>query len=807
LNLTIVFLPLNLVHIKLVPSIPESFERFDASAFPEIVNQTVASTHLNITPHVNETHICLTADSTVLSLQLSPFSIRVFNVTINPDDSAIFETNLPRDAYPDHWEHATFGGYDETLRDGPSSVAMTFAFSGVRTRFSGLPSHTLNLTLPSTIENGSALTDPIRFFNTDVHEYELNSPMAMYGSIPYLLGHDRGRTVSIFWCNPSETWVDVDNEGRSSRFVSETGHIDAFLISGTHRECVFAYTALTGRPALPQLFALGYHQCRWGYASTTELLEVSSRLDRAQIAHDALWLDLDHTDDKKYFTFSPQGFGDVRRTAKALMKSRRRLVALVDPHLKAHGHYRVYAEAREGGFLLRAPGGGAAFTGGCWPGKSVWVDFLSAEARSWWASQFAYSRYRGSGRHLFAWNDMNEPAVFDAPDCSVPRDCEHAGGVEDRAVHNLYGSLMVAATHAGLLARNPARDERPFVLTRSFFAGAQRYAWAWTGDNAADWDHLRASVAMVLALGVCGLPFIGADVGGFFGAPPPEMLARWFQAAAFCYPFFRCHCHHNSPRREPFLLQGPFLAAARRAIVERYELLSLWYTAARTAADTGEPVVRPLWWEFSDPRAQDIETQAIVGGALLVAPVLDPGVKRWTVYLPTGARWYEYRSQREVAGPEAIVKLVGMGDVPAYLRGGRIVAVRRTVRLSAEQMANDPFELIVALDEGGRAEGTLYADDGHSFAYESGAFLYRRFVYGDGKLAVEDVREGDRESAFVKGYRCTIGKIVIAGLEKLPKTATDERGRPLKVEIQGGNVAIRRTRLKVNEDWVVSLGF
>ncbi|CAK9153422.1 unnamed protein product [Ilex paraguariensis] len=133
----------------------------------------------------------------------------------------------------------------------------------------------------------------------------------------------------------------------------------------------------------------------------------------------------------------------------------------------------------------------------------------------------------------------------------MPRDALHHGGVEHRELHNAYGYYFHMATADGLVKRGDGKN-RPFVLSRAFFPGSQRYGAVWTGDNSADWDQLKVSVPMVLTLGLTGVSFSGADVGGFFGNPEPELLVRWYQLGAY-YPFFRGHAHHDTKRREPWL--------------------------------------------------------------------------------------------------------------------------------------------------------------------------------------------------------------------------------------------------------------
>ncbi|PIO73497.1 glycosyl hydrolase, family 31 [Teladorsagia circumcincta] len=215
----------------------------------------------------------------------------------------------------------------------------------------------------------------------------------------------------------------------------------------------------------------------------------------------------------------------------------------------------------------------------------------------------------------------------------MEKDLVHHGGLEHREVHNVYGFYQHEATYAGQLARTDS-ERRPFVLTRSFFAGSQRTAAVWTGDNRADWAHLKATIPMLLSLSSAGLAHIGADVGGFFGNPDEELLVRWYQAGAF-QPFFRAHAHLDSNRREPWLFNQTTTDAIREAIKRRYQMLPYWYTLFYEHTLTGKPPMRPFWMEFSDDEAAyDEDRQWMVGNALLVKPIVEPNPVQASLYLP-----------------------------------------------------------------------------------------------------------------------------------------------------------------------------
>ena len=215
------------------------------------------------------------------------------------------------------------------------------------------------------------------------------------------------------------------------------------------------------------------------------------------------------------------------------------------------------------------------------------LDFTSSTVRGWWAQQFAFDKYVGSTKHLFTWNDMNEPSVFNGPEVSMSKDAMNSEGIEHREWHNVYGQLFQRATAEGLVLRHLDREqalelktseeavevdlaqvERPFVLSRAFFAGSQRYGAIWTGDNAAKWSHLQIAAPMLLSINIGGLSFAGADVGGFFGNPSAELMTRWHFAAAY-QPFFRGHAHLDTKRREPWVFGEPTTSQLRAATATR----------------------------------------------------------------------------------------------------------------------------------------------------------------------------------------------------------------------------------------------
>jgi len=670
----------------------------------------------------------------------------------------------------------TFQGHTDHKRNGPTSVGLDLAFPGF-TQLYGLPEHAGPLALRTTRGAGAQYSDPYRLYNLDVFEYELDNPMALYGAVPLLMGHKVGgvgghSTAGAFWFNPSETFVDIERtpEAMRARLISESGVVDLLLLPGPSPAAAYRqYAQATGFPQLPPLFALAYHQCRWNYKDEKDVLQVDAKFEELDFPYDVIWLDIEHTDDKRYFTWNSHLFPDPARMINAVAAHGRRMVTIVDPHVKRDANYRIHKIATDKGYYVKDRDG-EDFDGWCWPGASSYLDFTSEEVRSWWADQFALDTYQGSTLDLFTWNDMNEPSVFNGPEVSMSKECQSLAGVEHREWHNLYGLYFHRATAEGLRRRSPGGNLRPFVLSRSFFAGTQTAGAIWTGDNAAEWSHLAVAAPMLLQLSVGGVPFVGADVGGFFGNPEPELLIRWYQAGAF-QPFFRAHAHIETKRREPWVFGEPTTSILRHAVMRRYQFLPLWYTLFFEGTFSGLPPMRPLWMEFpEDTEVLAMDDQWMVGAALLVKPVVEAGKTSVDVYLPKGVWYNELDAQKHTSSGAVKRFAAPLESLPVFLRGGAIVPKKMRLRRSSRLMAPDPYTLVVAPDEKGRADGTLFMDDEESFDYTNGAMRYMTMKFDGISLTstVSDIKSSD--TRFKPQNR--IERVVILGQTAAPSRVT-----------------------------------
>ena len=736
------------------------------------------------------------------------------------------------------WWDETFGSNTDSKPRGPESVALDISFPGYEHVY-GISEHTGPLSLKQTRGGVGNFDQPYRMFNSDVFEYELDSPMTLYGAIPFMQAHKKGSTVGVFWLNAAETWVDITKKQHSTNplalglgsgiidtqthWMSESGLLDLFVMLGPKPQDISqTYSQLTGYSQLPASFAIAYHQCRWNYISDEDVKDVDRKFDKYKIPYDVIWLDIEYTDGKAYFTWDSHNFPDPISMEKQLDENERKLVVIIDPHIKNKNDYPVVDELKSKDLSIKNKEGNI-FEGWCWPGSSHWVDTFNPAARAWWKSLFTYDRFKGTMKNVWLWNDMNEPSVFNGPEISMPHDNLHHGNWEHRDVHNIYGMTFHNATFHALIERQKGELQRPFVLTRSFFAGSQRLGAMWTGDNQASWDHLQASIPMILNQGVTGFPFAGADIGGFFGNPSKELQTRWYQAGAF-YPFMRAHAHIDTRRREPYLLGEPYTEIMAQTIRMRYSLLPSWYTAFHEASIDGSPILRTMWYIHpDDEKVFAIDDQFYVGSTgLLVKPITTEGTESTEVYLSDDAKYFDYFDYTIYLGAGKTHKYdAPLTKVPVLMHAGHIFSRKDRPRRSSGLMKWDPYTLVVVLNDQQEAEGSLYVDDGESFNYQQGAYIHRKFAFSAGTLKSTNVgADGKRTKDYLKQMKdVCVEKIILVNAPSSWSGTTEvqvtgEAKSRSKAELSfhaasGGKAAwavVRNPAAGIGNDWSILFG-
>jgi len=610
-----------------------------------------------------------------------------------------------------------------------------------------------------------------------------------YASIPYLIVRTPAGWAGLLMNTPYPAFMSTAAEvaiegfqaaesgaGKMLLLGAEGGGLDLFVIAApTLAELTRRFQRLAGVMPLPPLWALGYHQCRWGYRSAEDLRELKRRFAEHEIPVDGLWLDIDYMDGFRVFTLDKQAFPNGAADVAEIAADGQRVVPILDPGVKRDGNYEVYREGREKEVFCRNPEG-EEYIGLVWPGESAFPDFSLDGARDWWAERvkrFAELGFEG------AWLDMNDPSTGAAN----PRGMLFGRGTQaHETYHNQYAAGMARATREGFLRARP--DQRPFLVSRSNFLAGGRYSAVWTGDSVSNYAYLRKSIPTCLNLALSGIPFTGGDIGGFAGDVTPRLLRDWMKAS-FLMPFCRNHaCIHTVPQ-EPWAHDELTLEVMRGMIRSRYKLLPYLYQLFAAHEETGEAILRPLFHDFDNTPGLEldrIEDAYLLGPALLHAPVLDEGKDMRDIPLPGPGSWFSVMEgawveggawRREVAVPETAT--------PLFVRDGSIVPMRPGIPTDHRTRLDD-VELHVFLSGDGKTAALEYgADDGLTFACRRGE---------RSRLAVRAEARGGTVDITARLAESGAGPIRVRFAVHGPLTAIRVNGReagtkPLAVQLAG----------------------
>lgn len=592
----------------------------------------------------------------------------------------------------------------------------------------------------------------------------------MYQAIPFFIALRPELTYGIFLNITHLSQFDLGaTEPGIWQMQAQAPELDYYIMHGTSPAQILAtYTELTGRMPLPPKWSIGYHQCRWSYETQEIVEKLAQEFRSRKIPCDVIHLDIDYMNGYRVFTWSPKRFPDPAKMIAELKQNGFKVVTIVDPGVKYEpdGDYPVYHEGLEKECFVRSADG-KLVAGYVWPDKSVFPDFLRAEVRQWWGD---WQRKLTDVGVEGIWNDMNEPCLADRPfgdadskhipfPMDAPQGNPEEGGTHAET-HNLYGYNMARAAAEGLNRLRP--KERSFVLTRSGFAGVQRWSSVWMGDNQSLWEHLEMSLPMLCNMGLSGVPFVGADIGGFAGNATAELFARWMQVGML-YPLMRAHSSMTTAQHEPWVFGEQVEAICREYIELRYQLLPFFYTLFWEASQTGAPILRPLLYEYpNDVKTYHIHDQVLLGSHLMAAPVYRPGVEYRAVYLPEGT-WFDWWTGEKFDGNQTILAHAPVERMPMYVKAGAIIPMQPVMQYVDEQSID---ELLLKIYPG-QGEFTLYEDDGRSLDYQSGQFATTTY-----RVNNHTVEIGARQGQFQPSYRTVRVELVGIGEESIDHDGT-----------------------------------
>jgi alpha-glucosidase len=562
-------------------------------------------------------------------------------------------------------------------------------------------------------------------YNSDTYKYTYNTD-PLYASIPFYIAIKNKQEYGVFFDSPAKSLFSLKRKKYS--YKVDDGMIDFYIFTGDTKKIIQDYTTLTGKPYFPPLWSFGFHQSRNSYTDQEKVLRIANNFREYDIPLDALYLDIGFMKDNLVFTYDSQKFPHPKNMIKQLNSMGIKTVAIVDPGIKVDKNYSVYQSGIESDVFCKCKN--CYYEGKVWPGMCHFPDFTKESTTKWWGNQYKYLLELGIEGF---WNDMNEPSIFSEPNGTMPEKVMmDYNGIKSyhRYLHNIYGLTMAKATFKGI--NDLRHNKRIFLLTRAAYSGIQRYAFLWTGDNTSNWEHLRLNVSMALNLGLSGVPYVGADIGGYTGSPSEELFTRWIQLSTFI-PFMRCHTEPGTRSQEPYVFKKN-IDIIRKYIKMRYKLLPYLYTEVYRTQLTGLPIAKSLFLEYGE-NYLDIDNIFLFGRDILVAPVLKKGITQKEVTLPEGI-WYDLWTDKVYKSGKHSLD-ISIEDIPVFVKAGSIIPLYDfEIKSTGDFKTKRDLTLRIYPDKDGNAQGFVYEDDGETLNYREGVFLITKIEYqSNGNIA------------------------------------------------------------------------
>jgi alpha-glucosidase len=627
-----------------------------------------------------------------------------------------------------HWEESfEFGGnYVKMSKSSPEGE-----------NFFGLGDKPTHLNL-----KGKRLSN----WNTDQYAYGKDLD-ELYKTVPFYIALHNKMAYGIFFDNTFKTHFDFCHERRNvTSFWADGGEMNYYFIYGPGiDQVVQKYTDLTGKPEMPPMWAMGYHQCKWSYYPESKVREIANQFRKHEFPCDALYLDIDYMDGFRCFTWNNTYFPSPKQMVDDLKAQGFQTIAIIDPGIKIDPDYSVFQEALEKDYFCKRADG-SYMKGKVWPGECYFPDFTNPEVRQWWAGLYGELIEQIGIKGI--WNDMNEPAVMEVPGKTFPNDVRHdydGNPCSHRKAHNIYGMQMARATYDGV--KKFAYPKRPFVITRAQYSGGQRYTSSWTGDNVATWEHLWLANVQVQRMSLSGMGFVGTDIGGFAEQPTGELFTRWVQLGSF-HPFCRVHSSGHHGDQEPWSFNDEVLDITRKFVRMRYELLPYIYTMYHQYVQHGTPMIKPLvYFDQTDAQTYYRTDEFIFGDQILVCAVQEPNALGRRMYMPKGG-WYNWWTRELVEGGQELWVDAPLDKMPLFVKQGAIIP-KYPVQQYVDQIRVETLKLELYFKLG-REHSVVFEDAHDGYDYHKGMFSLRTLkLYGkEQELNLNQHREGAFEVPF-----------------------------------------------------------
>ena len=501
-------------------------------------------------------------------------------------------------------------------------------------------------------------------------------------SIPFMVS---SRGYGFFWNNPAVGTASF-GANKTEWTAKSTKKMDYFITAGdTPAEILEQYSAATGRTPMMPEYGMGYWQCKLRYRTQDEILAVAREHKRRGLPMDAIVVDFFHWTMQGDFKFEPRDWPDPDAMVKELKDMGIETVVSVWPTVDERSEN--FGEMAEKGFLVNNDRGNNNHM--TWMGNTVFYDATHPGAREFVWNKCKENYYK-KGIRIF-WLDEAEPEYGSY-------EFENYRYYEGPALQctNIYPEMYAKGFYDGLKAEG---EKEIMSLVRCAWAGSQKYGvLTWSGDISSTFRAMREQLQAGLNMGMAGIPWWTSDIGGFIGGDITdpqfkELLVRWFAWGAFC-PVFRMH-GERSPwyeREQEFINGVRQLTSGQDNEVwsfgeDNYEILKKYLfirerirpyvkECMEHASQTGEPVMRPLLFDFpQDKQAWEVEDAYMFGRDLLVAPVMEPGVSARAVYLPEGCEWTESATGKTFLGGQTVEAYAAIDTIPVFVKNGRNISI------------------------------------------------------------------------------------------------------------------------------------
>ena len=663
-----------------------------------------------------------------------------------------------------------------------------------------------------------------RSFNLDNPWQKVGDNHCIYGSIPMLYGINNKNIITVFNNNTSDQFITLETENninRKIKWITEGGIINLYIFSDNNieRQLKKCYR-ITGTAPMAPIWAFGYHHCRWGFESDEDVMNVVNKFDELKIPYDCIWLDIDHTDDKKYFTWNPKHYGGIKNVLQKLNDNNRFFVTIIDPHLQANESNSVAKKLKEKDCLVKeenSKGELVNYIGHCWPGSSYYGDFINYEKllevyKEFYKNEDYFMKFNNFG----TWVDMNEPAVFDDKyEKSMPRTNIHFDGkqkVEHREIHNIYGYYYQKVAFNSLLNRFNNKI-RPFILSRSYYAGCHKNGWIWTGDQDATYDFMNTSIELQFTNGLCGAVGCGTDVGGFLSSPTPDLMKSWYNLG-FLYMFFRGHSAFNTIRREPWLFSEDIKNSIIDSIKLRYNLLMFFYSKFYDYTLNGVSVMKPIWMIFKNneksfEKLLNIKEQGslfVLGKEILAINnyyISEESIKVLNEINAEDKILYDLFTGEKMNGKfKKNDKLM----TQKMALGGSVIPWTEKNELCSYYVMRAPISVKIFLDEKKNARGYYYFDDGMTWDNE-GHYAYIEILVNQNEINIRNINaSNDVGSGKLKDIIPIWNYIEIYGYDKDIKEVSFKDKKTLKYELLNNNgIKIKLEEEKIKAFTAISI--